>query len=387
MAVDFSSIPKMVFSSLGLLITGLFFTGAFIKKRFICLFCPMSGLHYIFSRASLLRLTKNADKCTRCGNCYRACDMGIRAIADDLEHKNIVKDDCMMCLKCVEVCPEDKCLQVHFVGLPVFESAGKGFFKRTKGKYNGNERAKAVQRTTRLHLGMEAVETLRQIEEFPENPLSMEYFYNFFRQLFSGDSILPENKQVISTMCVQVPDELIYAAGAVPFRLCSGAYAYDQIGADFMPAKSCPVVRATTGMLHINQKSWQDKPAAVVIPTTCDQKKKAAEQIGDLSYTVYSLEMPSSKESDAAKFYWQESVKQFALDLQKITGKRITRKNLRKAIAKKSEAAQLYRRLYKLRMSNSPVIFGKDMLLVTNCFFMDDIDSWIDSGESTPGRA
>lgn len=238
-------------------------------------------------------------------------------------------------------------------------------------------RDKAVQRTTRLHLGMEAVETLRQIEEFPENPLSMAYFYNFFRQLFTGGSILPENKQVIGTMCVQVPDELIYAAGAVPFRLCSGAYAYDQIGADFMPAKSCPVVRATTGMLHINRKSRQDKPAAVVIPTTCDQKKKAAEQIGDLSYTVYSLEMPSCKESDAAKFYWQESVKQFALDLQKITGKRITRKNLRMAIAKKHEAAQLYRRLYKLRMSNSPVIFGKDMLLVTNCFFMDEIDSWI----------
>ncbi|MCP4339772.1 MAG: 4Fe-4S binding protein [Desulfobulbaceae bacterium] len=137
LAIDFSSIPKMVFSSLGLLITGIFFTGAFVKKRFICLFCPMSALHYIFSRASLLRLTKNADKCTRCGNCYRACDVGIRAIADDLEHKNIVKDDCMMCLKCVEVCPEEKCLQVSFVGLPIFESTEEGFYKRTTGKQNG----------------------------------------------------------------------------------------------------------------------------------------------------------------------------------------------------------------------------------------------------------
>lgn len=137
LAVDFSSRTKMIFSSLGLLVTGLFFSGSFVKKRFICLFCPMSALHYLFSRASLLKLTKNADKCSRCGNCYRACDVGIRAIADDLEHKNIVKDDCMMCLKCVEACPEEKCLQVTFVSMPVFESTEDGFFKRTTGKRNG----------------------------------------------------------------------------------------------------------------------------------------------------------------------------------------------------------------------------------------------------------
>ncbi|MGB3210340.1 MAG: 4Fe-4S binding protein [Desulforhopalus sp.] len=137
LAIDFSSLTKMAFSSLGLLITGIFFTGAFVKKRFICLFCPMSAFHSIFSRVSLLKLNKNGDKCTRCGNCYRACDVGIRAIADDLDHKNIVKDDCMMCLKCVEACPEEKCLQVTFVGLPVLESTEEGFFKRTNGKNNG----------------------------------------------------------------------------------------------------------------------------------------------------------------------------------------------------------------------------------------------------------
>ena len=130
LAIDFSSKTKMVFSGLGMGITGMFLAGAFAKKRFLCLFCPMSALHYIFSKASLLRLTKNSDKCTRCGNCYRVCDVGIRAIADDLDHKNIVKDDCMMCLKCVAACPEDSCLKATFLGLPVYESTAEGFFKR-----------------------------------------------------------------------------------------------------------------------------------------------------------------------------------------------------------------------------------------------------------------
>lgn len=130
LAIDFSSQTKMVLSGLGMGVTGLFLAGAFVKKRFFCLFCPMSALHYIFSRASILRLTKVGEKCTRCGNCYRVCDVGIRDIADDLDHKNIVKDDCMMCLKCVAACPEDGCLKASFLGLPLYESTAEGFFTR-----------------------------------------------------------------------------------------------------------------------------------------------------------------------------------------------------------------------------------------------------------------
>lgn len=132
LAVDFSSITKMVFTALGLIITGIFLVGAFVKKRFLCLFCPMSAFHYLFHKAGLLRLTKIGSKCTRCGNCYRACDMGIREIADDITSHNIVKDDCMMCLKCVAVCPEQDCLQVTYLGLPIYKATEEGFFKRTR---------------------------------------------------------------------------------------------------------------------------------------------------------------------------------------------------------------------------------------------------------------
>ncbi len=137
LAIDLSSTAKLTLTALGMAITGLFFLGSLVKPRFFCLFCPMSALHYIFFRAGLLRLTKDGAKCTRCGNCYRACDVGIRAIADDLESTNIVKDDCMMCGKCIEVCPEDGCLRAKFLNLPVYESSAEGFFTRMERKNNG----------------------------------------------------------------------------------------------------------------------------------------------------------------------------------------------------------------------------------------------------------
>ena len=110
-------------------------------------------------------------------------------------------------------------------------------------------------------------------------------------------------------MCLQVPDELIYAAGAVPVRLCSGAHAYDQIGADFMPAKSCSLVNATLGMLHINHVPYKDLLKAVIIPTTCDQRKKAADMLEGMGFRTYPLEMPSVKDTEESRFYWQNSIK------------------------------------------------------------------------------
>ncbi len=130
LAIDFSSKTKLVFTALGMAVTGLFLSGSFFKKRFFCLFCPMSAFHYIFHKGAVLRLSKDGDKCTRCGNCYRVCDVGIRDIAEDIESRNIVKDDCMMCFKCVAACPEEKCLRVNLYGIPVYDSTAEGFFKR-----------------------------------------------------------------------------------------------------------------------------------------------------------------------------------------------------------------------------------------------------------------
>jgi len=132
LAIDFSSKTMTVLTGLGMSITGLFLVGVFVKKRFFCFFCPMSALQYAFSKAGLLRLTKKGAKCTRCGNCSRACDVGIREIADDVTSTNIVQDDCMMCFKCVAVCPEERCLTVTFLGMPVYEATAEGFMKRAK---------------------------------------------------------------------------------------------------------------------------------------------------------------------------------------------------------------------------------------------------------------
>ncbi|MGZ5612891.1 MAG: 4Fe-4S binding protein [Methylobacter sp.] len=128
--VDFSSTGKMVLTALGMFITGLFLIGSFLKKRFFCLFCPMGAFHYIFSKLSLFKLKKEGSKCTVCGDCYRVCDLQIKPIADNVVKKDILMDDCILCLKCVAACPEQGALRVELLGKTVFESTKDGFVKR-----------------------------------------------------------------------------------------------------------------------------------------------------------------------------------------------------------------------------------------------------------------
>jgi benzoyl-CoA reductase/2-hydroxyglutaryl-CoA dehydratase subunit BcrC/BadD/HgdB len=243
------------------------------------------------------------------------------------------------------------------------------------------ERLERIKKTTAIHLAMETKETLKKItEDFPDNPDAMGYFYDVFNRFYTegvrgGDTVSP----TVGTMCLQVPDELIYAAGAVPVRLCSGAYAYDQIGAEFMPAKSCSLVNATLGMLHINHVPYKDLLKAVIIPTTCDQRKKAADMLEGMGLRTYPLEMPSVKDTEEGRFYWQHSVSQFAKALEQITGNRITRKSLSDSIMKTNRARAEFRRFHNIRKAMPSVIYGKDAFLVANAYFFDGIEQWTDA--------
>lgn len=234
----------------------------------------------------------------------------------------------------------------------------------------------------RRQLSRESAQALNKIEkDFPDNPKSMDYFYDLYRRVHCEGEAPHVGKKVIGTTCIQAPEELIYAVGAVPVRLCNGSHTFDQLGAEFMPTKSCSLVKATLGMLSSEVASWINQGGDIVNVTTCDQKTKAGRLMEEAGYRVHHLELPPSKDSEAARTYWQSNVNGFARELESMTGNKITRKGLRNAMARVSRAQQAYRRLHRLRMSPLAPILGKDVFLVTNAYFFDDIDAWTDAVE------
>ncbi len=221
-------------------------------------------------------------------------------------------------------------------------------------------------------------------DRFDDNPRAMTYFYDLFRRVYCQGEALTQDKPLIGTTCIHAPEELIHALGATPVRLCNGSYHYDQIGGDFMPAKSCSLVKATLGMLSTGENAVPRIGGLelVVNPTTCDQKKKASAMIEGMGYPVYDLELPPAKESEESRLYWQRSVRNFAQHLSRVTGKKLRRENLKAAIDKSARAQRAFRTLHNLRKSQPALFLGKDAFLVTNAYFFDDVERWTDAVEA-----
>ncbi len=238
------------------------------------------------------------------------------------------------------------------------------------------DRFKRMRKTGSIHYSMEIKKNLAEIvDRFPDNPKGMEYFYDRFKNFLSGEDDSFKGKKVVASMCIHVPLELIYAVGAVPVRICAGAYSMDQIGTEFLPAKTCPMVKSTLGAIYLNILPQNIDPVLIVNPTTCDQKKKMGEMGEELSKPFYMLEVPPTKDTEEARRYWHRVVKKFVKKLEATTGNKITRRSLKQAIKKVAMAQAQYRRFNQLRKT-APVIYGKDAILVTNAYFFDDIERW-----------
>jgi len=227
-----------------------------------------------------------------------------------------------------------------------------------------NKRYERLSSSSKKHLVIESDKVLNELQhEFTGTLPGMEYFYDVARKFARGQISNQEKKKYIATNCVQVPIELIYAAGAIPVRTCSGAHSMSQAGAEFLPTKSCSLVNATFGAIYTNALPVNQKPLAIINPTTCDQKKKLSEIPSGIDIPFYTLEVPPTKDSEEAQVYWYRTVKKFTRDLERITGNRITRSKLKAAIIKVAKAQQAFRQLHQIR-KEKPAIRGTDALLI-----------------------
>ena len=101
---------------------GLFLLSFLTARRLWCRLCPMGMISGIFNRGGMFRLTKEPQKCNRCGVCAEVCPMDIDLVRAEMKDTDVSSYDCVLCLKCVEKCPKDGCLSLEHGGVKIVES-------------------------------------------------------------------------------------------------------------------------------------------------------------------------------------------------------------------------------------------------------------------------
>ena len=93
----------------GFIVLVVSLVGSLLYERFFCKYlCPAGALLGLFSRVSVLRISRNAGACTSCGACDKACMMNCAVSTADV----VTSSECISCNECVNVCPVPGALQV-----------------------------------------------------------------------------------------------------------------------------------------------------------------------------------------------------------------------------------------------------------------------------------
>jgi ferredoxin-type protein NapH len=110
-----------------LIFVALTLIGSFAIRRVWCRFCPTGASLAVVNRfrgfkwAPALHLDKTEEKCTKCGICKRVCPVQVTDVYEEKGGK-IGTSMCMLCLRCVEMCPYEGCLKVKVGRKTAFQS-------------------------------------------------------------------------------------------------------------------------------------------------------------------------------------------------------------------------------------------------------------------------
>jgi len=93
----------------GLIVLGLTLIGSLFVGRPWCRYaCPLGAASGLLGKLSPVYLKRNADACTSCKICTRACPMGLQVHTAT----TITIVDCVSCLECVGECPREGAMEV-----------------------------------------------------------------------------------------------------------------------------------------------------------------------------------------------------------------------------------------------------------------------------------
>jgi len=187
-----------------------------------------------------------------------------------------------------------------------------------------------------------------------------------FRELFrTRDTVAVEwkktGKKIVGCISTYTPEEIIYAAEALPVEVMGKAESFSRADA-YLPSFACSFMRGFLEVLLEKRYGYLD---LLTLPSLCDSVKGIYwiwKQISDNPY-AYLLHYPTNRSGEAFE-YFAEEVERFKNFMGNFAGKDISEKDLRKAVDVYNWNRRLLKKLYWLRRKESPPISGVEALEV-----------------------
>ena len=174
-----------------------------------------------------------------------------------------------------------------------------------------------------------------------------------------------ESKKTIGTICCQVPEEIIHAAGILPLRIRATGCKDNSEAETWMSSLSCSF--ASSCLQHLINETYNLD--GLILSDVCLMARhiydswEYIDHNNDKHY-MHKISAPRMVEDLTINFYRGE-LNDIKEGLEKFAGVKITDEKLKASVDLYNETRRLIRELYKLRMAKNPVISGTDTLKIT----------------------
>ncbi|WP_074836167.1 2-hydroxyacyl-CoA dehydratase family protein [Ruminococcus albus] len=219
-----------------------------------------------------------------------------------------------------------------------------------------------------------AAKYLRRIDELSGAPDGMKPFLDTLNRIYVEMQGLNATQKTIGTYCVMAPQELIYAAGAVPVKLCSGNYTAFFVGEDIAPRDACPLVKAVAGFKNTGLMPVYEDCSLMIVPVTCDCKKKIAGMLSE-QCEVMTMHIPTSKGDDEIDEFVSQ-LYDMAARLEDITGNQVTYDSLAEAFRITGRAQYELSEFIRLKKGNPYLIRGTHAMTIMNAAAYMHAEDW-----------
>jgi bzd-type benzoyl-CoA reductase N subunit len=182
--------------------------------------------------------------------------------------------------------------------------------------------------------------------------------------------------RVVGFFCSYAPEEIIWAAGALPYRILGAGGSISRADGH-LQAYSCSLVRGALDDALTGKLDFLD---GAVFPHTCDSIQRLSD-IWRLNAGFgfhLDLVLPVKLNTQSAKDYMLAVIKKFHHDLEEGLGVEISPEKLSKAVRTFNQIRTCLQRIYQIRKEHSAMLSGRDLHAIVKASMVMDRDRLAD---------
>ncbi|MGO9136913.1 MAG: 2-hydroxyacyl-CoA dehydratase subunit D [Syntrophales bacterium] len=198
-------------------------------------------------------------------------------------------------------------------------------------------------------------------------------FYAILKDPVSyGRKMKEQGRKIVGYFCSYTPEEIIYAAGAHPFRIFASGENIHFADAHFQ-SYCCSLVRGALEGVLAGDIDFLD---GVVFPHTCDSIQRLSDiwRMNVKGPFHADIVLPVKLDTASARAYMIDVLKKFRVELASHLHVEIMDDKLKNAIGTFNIIRASLKRLYELKAEDPRIISGSDLYAIVKAAMMMDRD-------------